>query len=171
MRKQFAIGFAIILAAAGAFIWYQFLSYENVDVRKEVSGDKITNITLDLRDVDLILQKSSNQQITARLSGEKAKADHWTLETDMQGSTLRIASGFAQRAYLNYIDKPKRELIVSLPEKVYKDILLNLSSDWRNVSLTVQAADGTLQEVNVKKLKDPGHVETLFGNLRIQTHR
>jgi len=168
MRKQAAIWLAFIVLAVGAFAWYKFLSYANVDVRKEMSGEGISSISLELRDVDLIIQKSPDRQITARLSGEKAKADRWTLDTYVQGPALQIESLFAQRAYLNYKDNPKRVLILSLPEKQYDSIRLKFSSEWRKSSLKVQMANGELQAVNLKKLKNPGYAETPFGNIRIQ---
>ncbi|WP_028552476.1 hypothetical protein [Paenibacillus sp. UNC451MF] len=171
MKKQVGVWLIIITAVVATTIWYNYLSYENVDVSKTMSGETVKQIVMDLTDVDLVVCKSNDGRIAASLSGEKAKADEWTLETYVKGAELQIQSVFKQRAYLNYKDKPRRELVVSLPEQAYDDIRLNWSANWRNASLTVQAANGEIQVISPHSLEASGPVDTPFGPIRIVKSR
>lgn len=158
---------AIALAAALAAVWFFFLKYEKVGQQDRFSGDAISQLQIRVQDVDLVLNESEDGFIHARLEGEKAKADRWTLRTGVAGDLLNIESEFTQKAYFNYKDRPKRELIVSLPRKTYESLRLSESTHWRDASFSILSSDGTRKTLNAEGLKEQGQLTTLFGVLRV----
>ncbi|PUA39095.1 hypothetical protein C8Z91_11540 [Paenibacillus elgii] len=158
--KWTAVG---VIAAALVAVWFLYIKYEDIEKQKDISSEGISQILIRVRDVDLVLKESGDGKIHAALTGEKARSDSWTLEAGTEGASLQIESAFIQKAYLNYKDHPRRELIVSLPKKSYNSIRLIESSHWRNASFSIPESDGTPKTWSAAGLKGRKELESPFG--------